>query len=125
MDASRIVAAAVVSIAATISPGLAGPLARFEYSQPHMGTLVRIVLYAPGAAVGDPAAKAAFDRIAALDAALSDYRDSSELMRVSRQAGGGPIEVSEDLFRVLRAAQRVARDSGGAFDVTSGPLSVL
>jgi FAD:protein FMN transferase len=123
--ASRILIAAVVSIAAATSPGIAGPLARFEYSQPHMGTLVRIVLYAPGAPVADRAAKAAFDRIAALDEALSDYRDSSELMRVSRQPGGGPIQVSEDLFRILRAAQRVAHDSGGAFDVTVGPLSVL
>jgi thiamine biosynthesis lipoprotein len=121
----RVPAAAVVAIAATISPGAAGGLARFEYAEPHMGTLVRIVLYAPGAPVADAAAKAAFARIAVLDEALSDYRDSSELIRVSRQSGGGPIEVSEDLFRVLRAGQRVARESGGAFDVTVGPLSVL
>jgi FAD:protein FMN transferase len=117
--------AAIVSIAATISPGAAETLARFEYSQPHMGTLVRIVLYAPGAPVADAAAKAAFDRIGALDQALSDYRDSSELIRLSRQSGGGPVDVSDDLFRVLRAAQRVARESDGAFDVTVGPLSVL
>lgn len=90
-----------------------------------MGTEVRIVLYAPDAAAASGAAQAAFGRIAILDEALSDYRDSSELIRVSRQSGGGPIEVSEDLFRVLRAAQRIARDSDGAFDVTVGPLSVL
>jgi thiamine biosynthesis lipoprotein len=35
------------------------------------------------------------------------------------------VEVSDDLFRVLRAAQQLARDSEGAFDVTVGPLSVL
>jgi thiamine biosynthesis lipoprotein len=101
------------------------PLGRYEFEQPHMGTLVRIVLFAPGAAAADAAAAAAFARIAALDQVLSDYRESSELMRLCRQAGGGPVAVSDDLFRVLRAGQQFARESDGAFDVTVGPLSVL
>lgn len=117
--------AAIVLTAATISPGAAGTLSRYEYSQPHMGTLVRIVLYAHGAPVADAAAAAAFARIGALDQALSDYRDSSELMQLCRRSGAGAVEVSDDLFRVLRASQQVARDSGGAFDVTAGPLSML
>lgn len=100
-------------------------LSRFEFTEPHMGTLVRLVLYAPDAAVAQRAAKDAFARIAALDVTLSDYRESSELMDVSRRSGGAAVRVSEDLFRVLHAAQDVARRSDGAFDVTSGPLSVL
>ena len=100
-------------------------LTRFEYSEPHMGTLVRLVLYAPDRDLADGAARAAFGRIAALDAALSDYRDTSELMQVSRQSGGPPAAVSDDLFRVLSAAQAMARASDGAFDATVGPLSVL
>ena len=90
-----------------------------------MGTLVRLVLYAPEASAAERAAKDAFARIRALDMILSDYRESSELMEVSRRSGGGPVSVSEDLFRVLHAAQDVARRSDGAFDVTVGPLSVL
>ena len=101
------------------------PPAKYEFSEPHMGTLVRIVLYAPSAPAAADAARAAFGRITALDEALSDYRDSSELMRLSRRSGGGPVEVSDDLFRVLRASQEIARESDGAFDVTVGPLSVL
>jgi thiamine biosynthesis lipoprotein len=98
---------------------------RFEFAQPHMGTMVRITLYArdePGAA---RASGAAFDRIARLDAVLSDYRDDSELTALSRRAGGGPVVVSADLFRVLDAAQAIARASDGAFDATVGPMSVL
>jgi thiamine biosynthesis lipoprotein len=101
------------------------PLTRYEYGQAHMGTQVRIVLYAPAHGAADDAASAAFARIAALDEALSDYRESSELMRVSRLAGTGPVAVSDDLFRVLRAADEIAGKSDGAFDVTVGPLSVL
>jgi thiamine biosynthesis lipoprotein len=35
---------------------------------------------------------------------------------------GIPVPVSEDLFRVLEAAQRLAVETDGAFDVTLGPV---
>ncbi len=95
---------------------------RFEFTQPHMGTVVRIVLYAPDTHTAARASDAAFARIAGLDAALSDYRETSELSSLCRQAGGPPAKVSEDLFRVLRLAQEISRRSSGAFDITVGPL---
>jgi thiamine biosynthesis lipoprotein len=52
---------------------------------------------------------------------MSDYRQTSELNAVCRRAGGGPVRVSEDLFRVLARAQHLAERTGGAFDVTCGP----
>ncbi|HEX9204120.1 MAG TPA: FAD:protein FMN transferase, partial [Vicinamibacteria bacterium] len=95
---------------------------RFEFEEPHMGTLVRLVLYAADQAAASAAARAAFDRVAELDAALSDYRDASEVSRLARAAGGPPVPVGPDLFAVLERAQDVGRRSGGAFDVTVGPL---
>jgi thiamine biosynthesis lipoprotein len=95
---------------------------RFEFVQPHMGTRFRIVLYASHDLAGRRAAQAAFERIAALDTIMSDYRSDSELMGLCRQAGGPPVRISEDLFRVLAAAQEVSRRSDGAFDVTVGPV---
>lgn len=100
-------------------------LSRFELAEPHMGTQVRIVVYAPDEARATAAMRAAFDRIASLDRALTDYQPTSELMRFSARAGQGPIQISDDLFRVLDAAQAVARRTDGAFDVTSGPLTHL
>ncbi len=102
--------------------GAAPSAARFEFEQRQMGTLARIVLYAPDEATARRVADAGFARIAQLDAALSDYRESSELSRLCRQAGGPPVQVSGDLFRVLELAQEIARRSNGAFDVTAGPL---
>ena len=87
-----------------------------------MGTEARIVLFAAGEASAREAASRAFSRIAALDVVMSDYRDTRELMRLWRQAGAGPVRVSEDLFRVLEASQKLARESDGAFDVTAAPL---
>ncbi len=100
-------------------------LYRYKYTQVHMGVQARIVLYAPGRAAAERGAVAAFDRIAALDATMSDYRRDSELMRLAEQGGLGPVPVSADLFHVLRRAGQFARLSGGAFDVTAGPLVQL
>jgi thiamine biosynthesis lipoprotein len=87
-----------------------------------MGTLFRIVLYAADAGTAIKASRAAFDRVAALDDIMSDYRADSELMRLCQQAAGPPVKVSDDLFRVLVAAQDIAERSDGAFDVTVGPV---
>jgi thiamine biosynthesis lipoprotein len=43
-------------------------------------------------------------------------------MRLCQKAGGEPVRVSEDLFAVLSKAEEVSRLSGGAFDVTVGPV---
>ena len=102
-----LVAAGILAAALSLS-GARPALERFEFAEPHMGTLVRLVLYAPDRSAAEAAAKAAFSRIGALNDALSDYRDASELMAVSRQSGGPPVSVSDDLFRVLSAAQQIA-----------------
>lgn len=90
-----------------------------------MGIDARLTVYAPDTETAERACTAAFARIAALDTIMSDYRRNSELMRLCGRAGGGPVRVSADLFRVLRRARDVARDSDGAFDVTAGPLIQL
>ncbi len=98
-------------------------LERFEAVEPHMGTMARIVVYAPDAAQAKAGFAAAFARIKALDEALSDYKPQSELNRLCRSKPGVPVRLSRDLFRVLDQAQRVARATHGAFDVTVGPLT--
>ncbi len=95
---------------------------RYEFSSLQMGTLARVVLYARDAETARDGSSRAFARIASLDAVMSDYREDSELTRLSRRAGDGPVRVSDDLFRVLEASVRVWRDSRGAFDVTAAPL---
>ncbi len=90
-----------------------------------MGVQARIALYAPDRATAERGVAAAFDRIAALDAIMSDYRRDSELTRLGEQSGGGPVQISPDLFHVLQRAKRLAGLSGGAFDVTAGPLVQL
>src|ERR1043166_66798 len=96
-------------------------LSRFEYTQPQMGLPFRIVLYAPDKVSADAAANAAFARIKQLNDILSDYDTDSELSRLSQTAGSGKaVHVSDDLWRVLERSEQIARETGGAFDITCG-----
>lgn len=97
-------------------------LKRYEFSRVEMAVPFKLVLYAPDAVVATQAARAAFDRIADLNRIMSDYDAESELRRLCATSGEGKaVPVSEDLWAVLRAADRFSRLSDGAFDVTIGP----
>src|SRR5690349_6332388 len=117
MTSSRLAAGLLFAAVAS-----AGDLQLYQAVEPHMGTLVRISLYTSGESQAKAAFRAAFDRIAEVDRALSDYQPESELNRVCRTAVGQPAGVSEDLFHVLAASQKLAAETGGAFDVTLGPV---
>src|SRR5215212_5687401 len=117
----RLILAASV-LTAVLAHGPAPPLQRYESVEPHMGTLVRITLYAPDEEAATAAFKAAFDRIRNLDAILSDYRPDSEVNQITRTAVARAVPVSDDVFTVLRASQELAEQTGGAFDVTQGPV---
>jgi thiamine biosynthesis lipoprotein len=83
-----------------------------------------MVLHAPSDGVAADAARSAFARIAELDDKMSDYRPRSEVRLLSQYPGDWQI-VSPELFAVLARAEDISRKSGGAFDVTVGPLVQL
>src|SRR5207253_860769 len=111
--------------ASCAAPHATGPN-RFEFTEPQMGVPFRIVLYAPDKPTADQAARAAFGRITQLNDILSDYDTDSELSRLSQTAGSvRAVQVSADLWFVLKRAQELAQRTGGAFDVTVGPVVSL
>ena len=57
-----------------------------------------------------------------IETRYSRYRDDSELSLINRTADGRAVTVSDPMLSVLRAATEVSARSGGAFDVTVGPL---
>jgi thiamine biosynthesis lipoprotein len=95
---------------------------RFEAVETHMGCEFKIILYSPDESTARLDVRAAFDRIAALDACYSDYDPESELMRLCDEAGGPPVPVSDDLFDILERSKSMFEKSDGAFDVTVGPV---
>jgi thiamine biosynthesis lipoprotein len=99
----------------------APPQERLEFTEIHMGTEFRVVLYASQRDAATTSAKGALARIGQLDQILSDYRDDSELTLLSKRSGSPAVRVGDDLWNVLARAQEVARQSEGAFDVSVGP----
>ncbi len=69
------------------------------------------------------AAKDALDEIDLLEEQLTIFRDSSELSAINRDAAQGPVVVEPRLHALLRLCRALHRESGGAFDITSAPLS--
>lgn len=60
--------------------------------------------------------------IALVNAQMSTYQDDSALSRLNVDSSTGPMAISSELLEVMQEAQRVHGVSGGAFDVTIGPL---
>jgi FAD:protein FMN transferase len=99
----------------------AAELKRFEFAQPHMGTLWQITLYAADSVSASNAVQAAFARVAALDRMMTDYDPESELMRLSKTPPGVPFPLSADLLAILLRSRQLYAQSRGAFDITVGP----
>jgi thiamine biosynthesis lipoprotein len=87
-----------------------------------LGTTVTVTIYDE---VPNGAFEKVFSRIKDIEEKMStseeDY-DSTELMKVNRNAGKQPVEVSQDTFTVVKAGLEFTALTDGAFDVTVGPL---
>ncbi len=118
--------AAVWLLAGCFSPGQTA-LQRFEFEKPEMGVPFRITLYATNSPQAEAAVEAAFKRIEQLNSILSDYDTDSELSKLSlsSEAGSPEVHLSDDLWNVLAASQKLSRETGGVFDITIGPCVAL
>lgn len=76
-----------------------------------------------GAPTAANAATSALDLIDQIEDQLSVFRPSSELSRLNRTAAHAPVPVEPRLFELLTLCERLSRETDGAFDVTSSPLS--
>jgi FAD:protein FMN transferase len=94
----------------------------FVRSKPAMGSVFTMYLYARDEAQASAAFEAAFDEVERLEEALSNYRDTSELSRINRLAGSEPVTTDPEVFGLLQTSLDYSRKTGGAFDITVGPL---
>jgi thiamine biosynthesis lipoprotein len=97
------------------------PAATFQGAK--MGTTWTVRLAGPLDAAAATAVEAAIeDRLERVDAAMSTWREDSELSALNRHRATTPFALSADTAAVLAEALRVGDITGGAFDVTVGPL---
>jgi thiamine biosynthesis lipoprotein len=87
-----------------------------------MATRFELVLYGEDAARLRAAGEEALREIERLERELSLFRPESEISLLNSKAARGPVKVSPELFGLLKHAERLHSESGGAFDITIAPL---
>jgi thiamine biosynthesis lipoprotein len=70
-----------------------------------------------------PAAHAALDRVDAIEAQLTVFRETSELVRLNRFAATESVPCDRRLFALLTRCASLSAATDGAFDITTTPLS--
>lgn len=102
------------------------PLHRYEYNFVAMGMKYHLAVYGPDEQTVARALEQVEDRVRQLDRVMSDYHTESELSQLCDHSGPGqPVRLSPELFEVLDHSRELSRETGGAFDVTVGPVIQL
>jgi FAD:protein FMN transferase len=70
-----------------------------------------------------PAVRDALDGVDRFEDELSVFRETSTISRINRDAYAAPVAIDDDLWMLLRECDNVRRETYGAFDITSTPLS--
>ncbi len=87
-----------------------------------MASLYAIDAWGPDATTLPAAVEAAFDEVDRIDRLMSHYRNDSPVSLINREAARRPVAVERELLEFLENTVRYSRESGGAFDITVGPL---
>ena len=120
-EAFAILLSCVLLLAACGEP--AGGREPMVISGPTMGTTYAVKLYAGAAKVDAAALQAGIDALLeGINDQMSTWRADSELSRFNSFTGADWFPVSAQTARVVEAAAAISDLSGGAFDVTVGPM---
>lgn len=94
-----------------------------RYGRQAMASDFQLHLVAGRDAAGAEAAMAALDVVDEVETQLTVFRESSEVLEINRRAAHEPVAVEPRLFELIRRAVELHRETGGAYEITSGPLS--
>ncbi|MCK4532841.1 FAD:protein FMN transferase [bacterium] len=96
--------------------------AKVKKSTSLMGTFVEITVWDKDKLNADKAIKSAFGEIKKIEQIANIFKQESEICVLNRQ---GQAKLSPQLYSLLKQSCRVGGLTGGAFDITIAPLSVL
>ncbi|MEP5765578.1 MAG: FAD:protein FMN transferase [Halieaceae bacterium] len=95
----------------------------FQLAGATMGTRYHIAwLPQPGSPTAEQVHLAVEARLESINASMSTYRDDSEISRFNASPVGEWFELSAEFAQVFAMARSVGEASGGAYDVSVGPL---
>ncbi|MFZ5875567.1 MAG: FAD:protein FMN transferase [Nitrospirota bacterium] len=93
--------------------------------RPCMGSVLQVTLPMHDPTRSNELFGAGFAEAARVERLLSAFDPASELSRLNRDAGRGPVVAAPELVGVIQRAQEWSKASGGAVDATVSPLTRL
>lgn len=94
----------------------------YEESATKMDTVVTLKAYGPNA---EAAVKEAFKRIDEIEQMASSAIETSDVSKINNAAGKEYVKVHPEIIKIIKTAIQYSKLSGGAFDITVGPLIKL
>ena len=90
-----------------------------------MGTQVSVELWHEDATAAQDLIEQVMAEMRRIDQTYSPYIESSQLSVLNRSAASTPVQVSQEMWRLLQAGQRMSELSDGAFDLTYASVGRL
>ncbi len=90
-----------------------------------MDTIVTVTVVSAERESADKAIDGAFSQIRKLERLSDFFSSGSEISKINKNAGISEVKVSSDIIELLERAQYASEKTGGAFDVTIGPVERL
>lgn len=90
-----------------------------------MGTRIAVEVWHEDRAMAEAAIDAVIAEMHRVDELMSHYKPDSELSRVNREAGAGPVRVAPELALLIARALEFSELTGGAFDISYASVGYL
>ena len=90
-----------------------------------MGTVLTLEINAEDLKVAQQAAELCFQEVSDWDQRLSNYKASSEISHINKNAGHEQVQVSSPMLNFLNFSQALSVETSGYFDITVEPLTQL
>jgi thiamine biosynthesis lipoprotein len=98
---------------------------KYPFGSEKLGSYFRIVVSEEDTTGLQAAISQSYALVDQLNLIFSDYLAYSECQKLSKAEAHQWIEISEDMFQVLKEAQKACKISKGAFNVTIGTVTAL
>ena len=114
---------AATAVLLLLLPGCGGTPKQIRLHGEALGTFYAITVADPPANVSESdVRKLADNTLDRINVLMSTYREDSELSRFNRHEDTSPFLLSPETYAVFSIAGEISEKSGGAFDITVGPL---
>jgi thiamine biosynthesis lipoprotein len=112
----------MITSALPLGAGISAPMGMYQKVHAAMGTEFTLFVYADSQSSADTICESAFQEVDRIEQLLSNYRESSELSRINRNAANAAVTTDPEMLSFLEQAAHWSSVSDGGFDITVGRL---